>query len=79
MRKTLKISSTLHARLEFLALDHGFRSIAQLLEVWQTEQDELSQRKDTMQRIGQMRQLLCATLWRDCMMNYGTPILEATL
>ena len=61
MRKTLKISTSLYARLELMAQEQGFASIEQLLEAWQANKDELCRRQEAVDRIDQLRERLYTT------------------
>lgn len=61
MPQPLTISDTLYARLEQIARERGFQTIEQLLEAWQTFEDERQQRQQIVQRIDQVREQLFAT------------------
>jgi hypothetical protein len=60
MRKTLKISATLYARLEAMCRQYGFGNIEQMLETWQANKDELCRRQEAVHRIDQLRERLYA-------------------
>src|SRR5579864_3585919 len=61
MSQTLTISDTLYRRLESAARQHGLTSIEQLLELWQTREMDLNQRRHIVQQIDSVRAKLLAT------------------
>jgi len=61
MTRSVTISDALYARLEQTAQARGFRSIAQLLEVWQSHEDTLRRRQEAVARIDALRERLFAT------------------
>jgi hypothetical protein len=56
--RVLTISDELHARLEAAARKRGLDSVERLLEVWQTNEDDLSQRVQSTQQIDVLRSRL---------------------
>ena len=58
MSKILSISDDLYERLEHAARQKGLKSIEQLLESWQTAEDNLGKRRETVDRIGALRSRL---------------------
>ncbi|HTU93752.1 MAG TPA: hypothetical protein VMF69_26970 [Gemmataceae bacterium] len=61
MSQTLTISDVLYHRLETAARQHGLSSIEQLLEWWQSQDGDLNQRRQSVQRIDSVRAKLLAT------------------
>ena len=61
MSQTVTIPDALYLRLEQTTHAHGFSSIAQLLEVWQSHEDTLRHRQEVVARIDALRERLCAT------------------
>ena len=61
MSRTVTIPDALYVRLEQTAHARGVSSIAQLLEVWQSHEDTLRQRQETVARIDALRERLFAT------------------
>jgi hypothetical protein len=61
MSRTVTIPDALYLRLEQTAHAHGFSSIAQLLEVWQSHEDTLRSRQEAVARIDALRERLFAT------------------
>jgi hypothetical protein len=61
MSQTVTIPDALYLRLEQTAHARGFRSIAQLLEVWQSHEDTLRHRQEVVARIDALRERLFAT------------------
>ena len=61
MSRTVTIPDALYLRLEQTAQARGCRSIAQLLEVWQSHEDTLRRRQEAVARIDALRERLCAT------------------
>ena len=60
MSQTVTIPDALYFRLEQTAHAHGFSSIAQLLEVWQSHEDTLRHRQEVVARIDALRERLFA-------------------
>ena len=60
MSQTLTISDTLYHRLETAARQRGLTSIEQLLELWQTREVDLDQRRQAVQHIDSLRAKLMA-------------------
>lgn len=58
MSQTLVISDELHARLQSSVREHGFQTVEQLLEFWQTQETERRQRQTTVAEIDQLRRRL---------------------
>ena len=56
MSQNVVLSDALYARLEKTARQHGFQSIEQLIESWQTAEDALNQRRLAIQRIDTVRE-----------------------
>lgn len=61
MSQTITISNTLYQRLESAARQRGLSSIEQLLELWQTQEMDLNQRRQVVQHIDSVRTQLLAT------------------
>jgi hypothetical protein len=61
MSRTVTISDALYLRLEQIAQARGYRSIAQLLEVWQSDEDTRCRRQEAVARIDALRERLFAT------------------
>lgn len=55
MSKTLSISDDLYERLEYVARQKGLYNIEQLLESWQTAEDNLHKRQETVNEIDALR------------------------
>lgn len=60
MSRTLTLPDKLYERLESLARSRGLGSIEELLEQWQSDAQELEQRRETVQRIDALREELFA-------------------
>lgn len=60
MSHTLKISESLHQRLETTTRNLGFQTVAELLEFWQNREDELRDREQSVQKIDNLRNQLFA-------------------
>jgi ribbon-helix-helix CopG family protein len=60
MSRTLTLPDELYERLESLARSRGLGSIEELLEQWQSDADELEQRRETVRRIDALREELFA-------------------
>jgi hypothetical protein len=60
MSRTLTISDELYAQLEIMTRKRGLKSIEQLLEEWQTNEDELLQRRSVVNQIDELRESLFA-------------------
>ena len=60
MSHTLTIPDALYAQLETTALSHGLESVEQLLEVWQSKENEIRRRRETIRRIDALRERLFA-------------------
>jgi hypothetical protein len=58
MSRTLTISDELYERLEAEARLRGLNSIECLLEEWERKETDLSQRKDAVRRIDNLRERL---------------------
>lgn len=58
MSKTLSISDDLYERLECAVRQKGFNSIEQLLESWQTVEDNLHKRGAAVDKIAALRNRL---------------------
>lgn len=61
MNQTLTISDVLYVQLETTARMRGLKSIEQLLELWQSKENELHQRQETVRRIDALRERIFAT------------------
>jgi hypothetical protein len=60
MDRTLNISDALYTRLQATLQRRGFTNVEQLLESWLTQEEELRQRQETVQRIDSLREHLFA-------------------
>lgn len=61
MAQTLSIPDALHARLQEIADQRGLNSIQELLELWQAQESDLEQRRETVRQIDALRERLYAT------------------
>lgn len=61
MNQTLTISDVLYIQLETTARMRGLSNIEQLLELWQSKENELHQRQETVRRIDALRERIFAT------------------
>ncbi len=61
MSKTLVISDDLYERLEYVAHQKGLKSIEKLLESWQAAENDLSKRREIVDRIDVLRSRLFRT------------------
>jgi hypothetical protein len=61
MSRTVTIPDALYLRLQQTAHAHGFSSITQLLEVWQSREDTFRNRQEAVARIDALRERLFAT------------------
>jgi hypothetical protein len=61
MNQTLTISDVLYIQLETTARMRGLNNIEQLLELWQSKENELHQRQETVRRIDALRERIFAT------------------
>jgi hypothetical protein len=61
MSRTLTIPDALYLRLESIARARGLSSIEQLLEMWQTREDDLRYRHEVVTQIDALRERLFAT------------------
>lgn len=61
MSQTLTVSDDLYARLEQTAQQRGLPRVEDLLEIWQTTEDERNRRREVVQRIDDLRERLFAT------------------
>ena len=58
MSKSLVISDDLYERLENSAHQKGLESVEQLLETWQTAENDLRRRRKTVEKIDSLRSRL---------------------
>ena len=58
MGQTLIISDELYARLQAAAQQRGLSRIEQLLDLWQTNEEEVRQRQQAVQQIDRVRERL---------------------
>ena len=58
MSKTLSISDDLYERLEYVARQKGLKDIEQLLESWQSVEDNLHLRRTAVDKIDALRNRL---------------------
>lgn len=58
MSQTLTISDMLYTRLEITSQDRGLKSVEQLLEIWQSREDELRCRQEVVRQVDNLRQRL---------------------
>lgn len=56
MPRTLTISETLYAQLDAATHRRGLRSIEELLEIWQSQETQLAQRRAAVERIDALRE-----------------------
>ncbi len=61
MSQTLTIPDVLYLQLETTARMRGLKSIEQLLELWQSRENERHQRQETVRRIDALRERIFAT------------------
>lgn len=61
MGRTLVISDSLYERLESTTYAYGLSSIEQLLEKWQSSEDELRRRQEVVSQIDTLREHIFAT------------------
>ena len=61
MSRTVTLPDALYFSLEQTAHAHGFSSIAQLLESWQSREDARHHRQEVVAQIDALRERLCAT------------------
>ena len=61
MSRTVTIPDALYIRLQETAHAHGFSSITQLLEIWQSREDTFRTRQEAVARIDALRERLLAT------------------
>ena len=61
MSQTLTIPDVLYIQLETTARMRGLKSIEQLLELWQSRENDLRQRQETVRRIDALRERIFAT------------------
>ena len=61
MSRTVTLPDALYLSLEQTAHAHGFSSIAQSLESWQSREDTIHHRQEVVARIDALRERLCAT------------------
>lgn len=61
MSQTVTLSDALYARLAQTARQRGLQSIEQLIEAWQTMDDELARRRVAVQRVDAVRERMAAT------------------
>jgi hypothetical protein len=61
MSRTLIIPDSLYERLESTTYAHGMSSIEQLLEKWQSGEDELRHRQEVVDQIDALRECIFAT------------------
>jgi 5'-deoxynucleotidase YfbR-like HD superfamily hydrolase len=61
MSKVLTVSDELYAQLETAARQRGLSKVEELLEAWQANEEEQSQRARTVERIDALRTRLYAT------------------
>jgi hypothetical protein len=60
MSQTLTIPDVLYIQLETTVRMRGLKSIEQLLELWQSRENELHQRQKTVRRIDALREQIFA-------------------
>ena len=58
MSKTLVVSDDLYDRLEHAARQRGLMSVEQLIETWQASEEELRNRRKTVEKIDALRSRL---------------------
>ncbi|MGH7199081.1 MAG: hypothetical protein ACREJB_00645 [Planctomycetaceae bacterium] len=56
MHRTLTISETLYAQLDAATHRRGLESIEELLEIWQSQEAELAQRRAAVERVDALRE-----------------------
>jgi hypothetical protein len=61
MNQTLVISDKLYTRLQRAAYQRGFESIEQLLETWENTEAQIQQRRQVVQQIDQLREVMFST------------------
>lgn len=60
MSQTLTIPDVLYVQLETTVRMRGLKSIEQLLELWQSKENELHQRQETVRRVDALRERVFA-------------------
>lgn len=60
MSQTLTIPDVLYIQLETTARMRGLKSIEQLLELWQSKENELHQRQEAVRRVDALRERVFA-------------------
>jgi hypothetical protein len=61
MSRILTVSDDLYARLETAARQHGFASVEQLLERWESQEQERACRAQVVEQVHALRAQLLAT------------------